>query len=43
MKSEVNLLGEEVSTKLWNPLHFAVYYKKKELVKYFLEELRVPP
>lgn len=26
---------------MWNPLHFAVYYKNLELVKFFITDLKV--
>ena len=41
--NEVDLLGEKVSTTEWNPLHFAIYYKHLDLVKFYLEELKVTP
>jgi len=32
---------EPVDTAMWNPLHFAVYFQHIDLVKYFLEDLKV--
>lgn len=30
-----------VDTLMWNPLHFAVYYGNFELVKFFLNDLKI--
>jgi hypothetical protein len=35
------LLHEKISTPDWNPLHFAVFYKHIEVVKIYLEEIKV--
>jgi len=32
---------DTVETLMWNPLHFAVYYSNFDLVRYFVEEMRV--
>ena len=30
-----------ISTRMWNPLHFAVFEEKMDTVKYFLSEIKV--
>ena len=30
--------GEEASTLMWTPLHFAVYYGHLDILKYFIDE-----
>ena len=32
---------DAVSTVMWNPLHFAVYYQNTELLRFLLREMRV--
>lgn len=32
---------EAVSTADWNPLHYAIAYKKKDVVQYFLGVLKI--
>jgi len=40
---EVTLLSNVVYTQDWNPLHLAIYHGKIEVVRFYLEELRVNP
>jgi len=40
---EVELIGEMSSVETWNPLHLAIYFKKMDIVKFYLEDLRVNP
>jgi hypothetical protein len=37
----VNFESELIDTLMWNPLHFAVYFQHLELVKYFIQTLKV--
>jgi hypothetical protein len=32
---------QEEGTSMWNPFHFAVYFKHLNLVKYFIEDMKV--
>ena len=32
---------EEIETLMWNPLHYAVYHKRLDIVKYLIQDLKV--
>ena len=32
---------DQVDTSMWNPLHFAVYYKHLKIVQYFIDKMKV--
>jgi len=40
---EIDLFGEKCSAEDWNPLHLAVYFGRRDLVRYFLQDLDVNP
>lgn len=40
---ELDLLGHNITTEDWNPLHFAIYFKHVELVKYYMEIIKLNP
>lgn len=38
---DIQFESDSVETKMWNPLHFAVYFQNIDLVKFFMKEMKV--
>ena len=38
---DINLFGLKQNTKMWNPLLFAVVFKKPHILKYLVETIKV--
>jgi ankyrin repeat protein len=39
--SDLSFEKDEISTIMWNPLHFAVFNKHLDIVRYFISDLKV--